>query len=394
MSIVHSKSAEAYDTAWGSFQDKWNEKYDRLVWYLDDTWLRRWKTRFVRAWTDRVMHFNTLVTSRAEGSHAVLKQALGTSSGDLLQVLDDIKLILTSQLAKHETEINLRRSRVMDHHNIEVYTHLKWKISPHALNLMLKQYDVLRTQPPEACSGVFRATTGLLCSHDMQRSIESGVLPTPDDIHRHWHLHTTLPPLPRIQDRVPTPEHAPDPVPRQSSPQLGALDHIRDPETIRGRSGRGGRGRGRGREPESSTRREYSLFEVIEHAVGARDRRQQQQASQSQLEDAVETPASSQRGRGRGGRRGRGGQRGQRGQRGRSRGQTQQQEEPQEQLAPDQEQLQMTLSQFANFAPVANRLSEMRARGQRGQRGQRARGAASYPGVPDGLIGSFQLASQ
>ena len=58
------------------------------------------------------MHFNTLVTSQAEGSHAVLKQALGTSNGDLLQVLDDIKLILISQLAKHETEINLRRSRV------------------------------------------------------------------------------------------------------------------------------------------------------------------------------------------------------------------------------------------------------------------------------------------
>ncbi|KAA6413218.1 MAG: hypothetical protein FRX48_02962 [Lasallia pustulata] len=136
MAIIHSKSAEAYDTAWGSFQDKWNEKFDQLVWYLDDTWLRQWKTRFVRAWTDRVIHFNTLVTSRAEGSHAVQKQALGTSSGDLLQVLDDIKLILAGQLARHEAESNLRRSRIMDHHNIEVFTHLKGKTSPHGLNLM------------------------------------------------------------------------------------------------------------------------------------------------------------------------------------------------------------------------------------------------------------------
>ena len=185
------------------------------------------------------MHFDTLVTSQAEGSHADLKQALETSSGDLLQVMNDIKLILTSQLAKHETEINLQRSRVM------VFTHLEWKISPHTLNIMLKQYDVLRTQPPEACSGVFRATTGLLCSHDMQRSLESGVLPPPDDIHHHWHLHTTPSPLPRIGDRNASPEHAPAPVPRQISPltqyspQPGALDHIRDPEIIQGRRGRG-----------------------------------------------------------------------------------------------------------------------------------------------------------
>lgn len=64
-------------------------------------------TRFVRAWTDLVMHFNTLITSQAEGSHSIQKQALETSSGDLLQVLSDIKLILTSQLAKHKTEINV-----------------------------------------------------------------------------------------------------------------------------------------------------------------------------------------------------------------------------------------------------------------------------------------------
>ena len=72
-------------------------------------------------------------------------------------------------------------------------------------------------------------------------------------------------------------------------------------------------------------------------------------------------------------------------------GQTQQPEDLQEQLAPDQEQLQMTLSQFAGFAPVANRLSEMRTRGQRGPRAQ---AAPTYRGVPEGLVGSFQLASQ
>ena len=130
-----------------------------------------------------MMYFNTLVTSQAEGSHAVLEQILGTSSGNMLQVLDDIKLILASQLTRHEVEINFHKSRIMDHHNIEVFTHLKGKISPRALNLMLKQHDVLQLQHLEVCSRVFKTTTGLLCSHNMQRSLESGVLPTHDDIH-------------------------------------------------------------------------------------------------------------------------------------------------------------------------------------------------------------------
>ncbi|KAA6412947.1 MAG: hypothetical protein FRX49_13746 [Trebouxia sp. A1-2] len=43
---------------------------------------------------------------------------------------------------------------------------------------------------------------------------------------------------------------------------------------------------------------------------------------------------------------------------------------------------QTTLSQFADFAPVANRLSNMQTRGQRGQR---VCVAPSYWGVPEGL---------
>ena len=103
---------------------------------------------------------------------------------------------------------------------------------------MRKQYDILRIEPSEICSEVFRATTGLLCSHDMRRSLEIGVLSISEDIHGHWHLHTTLPPLPQIAGRDATLEHPLEPVPRQFSPQPEALDHIREPEIIRGRQGR------------------------------------------------------------------------------------------------------------------------------------------------------------
>ena len=47
------------------------------------------------------MHFNTLMTSCSKGSHTVLKWAFEMSFRDLLQVLEDIKLLLTNQLHQY-----------------------------------------------------------------------------------------------------------------------------------------------------------------------------------------------------------------------------------------------------------------------------------------------------
>ena len=274
--------------------------------------------------------------------------------------------------------------------------------------MMATQWQNSRREDHRPCTGVFSRVTGLLCSHDLQRAQTTGALPVPDDIHPHWLLReASLPVTPQLPSQ--SPSHSPSPaLGRQLQPTegqnpalehasgpvvdpqllaLNALDNVRDPEVIPGwRSQRGGR------QPESSTRRDPSLFEVVEGAVEARNRQER---------------ARGQRGRARGQGRGRGGAQGPRGGHGRAQGprggrgraqdqrgahgQTQQPEDLQEQLAPDQEQLQMTLSQFAGFAPVANRLSEMRTRGQRGPRAQ---AAPTYRGVPEGLVGSFQLASQ
>ena len=51
----------------------------------------------------------------------------------------------------------------------------------------------------------------------------------------------------------------------------------------------------------------------------------------------------------------------------------------------------MSLSQFTSFAPVINRLSDMRPQGQRGQQ---ALGAPSYQEVPEDMLGSCQLGGQ
>ena len=232
------------------------------------------------------MHFNTLVTSRGEGSHAVLKRAFGTSNGDMLQCLDGIKLLLANKLHQHISRVNRAMTRFGDHHNIEPFRQLRRRISPEALNLMLKQWDKLRRGPElPACIGAFHRTTGLLCSHELQRCLETGILPTPDDIHSHWHLTDQLPDIlpssppspsfppsvrasPPVMDPHLALEHASSPVINPQLEALSQISQIRDPEVIRRQRGSG---RGRDRQSESSTQRDYSLFEIVEHAAHVRD---------------------------------------------------------------------------------------------------------------------------
>lgn len=51
--------------------------------YCESTWLALWKERLVAVWTNEVLHFSNIVTSRLEGCHAKLKSYLQNSRHDL-----------------------------------------------------------------------------------------------------------------------------------------------------------------------------------------------------------------------------------------------------------------------------------------------------------------------
>ena len=46
------------------------------------------------------------------------------SSEDLLQVLEDIKLLLTNQLHQYTSQVERARTHMGDHHNIEIFRQL------------------------------------------------------------------------------------------------------------------------------------------------------------------------------------------------------------------------------------------------------------------------------
>ena len=101
---------------------------------------------------------------------------------------------------------------------------------------MLKQWDMNhRGSEPPACTEVFHRTTGLLYSHELQQCVETGILPTPDDIHPHWHLWGCLS---DILPRSPLSPSLPSSV-RTGSPAAGlvltsehAPEQVLDPQLV------------------------------------------------------------------------------------------------------------------------------------------------------------------
>ena len=75
------KTIANYDAGWSAFQFKYVGKLD-VVSYLDKTCIPH-KAKFLRAWTDKMIHFQNTSTSVVEGAHSALKRYLQKSTGNL-----------------------------------------------------------------------------------------------------------------------------------------------------------------------------------------------------------------------------------------------------------------------------------------------------------------------
>ncbi len=79
------------------FVDRYNLNHDECINYLYDTYIRNYRRRFIKCYTNQVLHFDTTVTSRGEDEHAVLKRQLESSIDDLKTVMNEINLLLINE---------------------------------------------------------------------------------------------------------------------------------------------------------------------------------------------------------------------------------------------------------------------------------------------------------
>ncbi|CAG8728664.1 3049_t:CDS:2, partial [Cetraspora pellucida] len=110
---ISQVTEDEFDVKWRNFCFTYDNKSDVIA-YIEETWML-WKERFVKAWTDKIFHLGTTVTSCIESSHSTIKAYLQTST----------KQIYIPAFV----------------HNNALYANLWGKVSSFALNKINEQYQ-------------------------------------------------------------------------------------------------------------------------------------------------------------------------------------------------------------------------------------------------------------
>ena len=245
---LNAISEAEYNIRWEKFCDKYKESHPIALDYLNDNWQGQWLWKLAAFGTNTALHFFNTTTSRAEGAHALIKQELGVSTGDLQLVVQKISMILTRQKVKYQQRINKglfneRRETL----NVTFFGLVKGIISRWALTEVLKQKAEIGREL-EPCTNTYTLISGLPCKHTILRILNSqDPRLRPENFHRHWfYNHTDFP-----------------------GPQkLSAFHHIQDPDMNTRHF------RARRTAPNSSTLRGLTAAELEEKRLQENTRQQ------------------------------------------------------------------------------------------------------------------------
>ncbi|KAK9166761.1 hypothetical protein Scep_001952 [Stephania cephalantha] len=109
--------------------------------YLDNTWVKIYKEKFVPAWTNRIMHFGETTTQRVESAHSTLKLYLGNSQANfetLWRVVDGLLRIQHNNIkASFELSTNVVQHEYFD----GFYRRLLGYVSQMALKLIRDELE-------------------------------------------------------------------------------------------------------------------------------------------------------------------------------------------------------------------------------------------------------------
>ena len=163
---MYASTEATYETAWNSLQETY-ESHPAAVQYLLETWIRPYKRKFIKCYTDQILHFNNNATSRSEGGHAVLKRNLGFSIGDLKEVVDCIDLMLLNQRNDYIIAFEEAKMRLAHDLRLPIFRDLHAKVTPFALRRILPQWRLLTSNATvlPRCTNAFTTSMGLPCAH-------------------------------------------------------------------------------------------------------------------------------------------------------------------------------------------------------------------------------------
>jgi hypothetical protein len=188
--LINSSTISDYNNQLAKFETRFSLTPAALR-YVKETWLT-YKEMFIRAWVGQYLHLGNWATSRVEGSHAVVKQYIGASTGDMLFVFERINNALQDQHYTLSSDLAEDRIKMLNFCSHFLYSNITKRTSRYSISLISNQATIAKRATPEAplskCTNIFTRTMGLPCAHRIA-GLLSTYQPIPlSDIHQFWRI--------------------------------------------------------------------------------------------------------------------------------------------------------------------------------------------------------------
>jgi hypothetical protein len=186
--MMYASFDREFREMWSRFSNKYNLSHEDCIEYLIVTYIEHYRCRFVKCYTDEILHFETTMTFRSESEHAQLKRHLESSIENLKIVMNNIKLLLINQIHDHIIALDEVKNRYSAHLRKFIFQQVFAFVALNVINLMMSQYQLLTNQTTafSRCTNVFTKTMRLSCSHKMQKRLYEKNNLLIEDVHSHW----------------------------------------------------------------------------------------------------------------------------------------------------------------------------------------------------------------
>ncbi len=171
--IMYAFSEQKYRELWNKFVDRYNLIQDECIDYLYEIYIRNYRRRYVKCYTNQVLHFDTTMTSRDKNEHAVLKRRLESSMSALKTMMNDINLMFINEHHNCLIEMNEAKMRYSIELRKSIFDQLVSYVTSIALWKILSQYKKLieHLTVISVCIKIFIIIIELSCFHIIQKRL-------------------------------------------------------------------------------------------------------------------------------------------------------------------------------------------------------------------------------
>ncbi len=139
--VMYVDSKHDFWELWRKFSLTYNN-HEMMIEYLVITYITHAR-HFVKCFINRILHFETTMTSREKDEHAVLKRQLESSTRDLKIVVNEINLLLINEHHNYELVVVDQKVRYSTAFRKSIFSQLTAYITHYALRKIVTQYALL-----------------------------------------------------------------------------------------------------------------------------------------------------------------------------------------------------------------------------------------------------------